>query len=229
MRLWKCPNGCPAKLGPERPYKKATIRFCLECSAKSPMLVERTCAAAEKTRAAKTERAAAARVRARERRSTRRERAARTPAPSPYVHALVLGLAERRLDLMAELRRLWKTAQDAGLGQPRSKLPAFVVRRSRTKETTSGHAYYDGHQIALTLGKSAHVGHALGVLAHEVTHAIGHRGHGEEFFGALRSLVRLQWGIALTSTATNAREKHVEIERAIQDAFTLQPEPAPQT
>ncbi len=38
---WQCPNGCKAVMGPRRPRKNNICRYCLPCSEKAGILVER--------------------------------------------------------------------------------------------------------------------------------------------------------------------------------------------
>lgn len=50
MILWKCPNGCPSVRGIERPRRKDVCRYCLACSAKVGVLVERSAPVLERRR-----------------------------------------------------------------------------------------------------------------------------------------------------------------------------------
>ncbi len=71
-RRWVCPECNTGALGPDRPRKNATVRYCLTCSAKSKTLVERYCPAHETKRARKAEaQAATAARRAQKRAETR--------------------------------------------------------------------------------------------------------------------------------------------------------------
>jgi len=71
---WECPNGHPAVLGPTKPRKLATVRYCLMCSATASQLVERFAPALEKRREQQTE-ARKARVAKRQARAVEREAA----------------------------------------------------------------------------------------------------------------------------------------------------------
>lgn len=69
-RRWSCPAGIhPGVLGPGRPRANSIVRYCLPCSEKGGVLVERTCAANEKKRAKKAE---AAKAKAQKAKATKR-------------------------------------------------------------------------------------------------------------------------------------------------------------
>jgi len=51
---WVCPNGCAGVLGPSRPRKNNVVRYCLPCSAKAGVLVERSSPSVQKKSAAKS-------------------------------------------------------------------------------------------------------------------------------------------------------------------------------
>jgi hypothetical protein len=92
MRRWVCPQCGGGVNGIERPRKDDVRRYCLDCSAKTGRLVERTCPALEKRREVRSEKAAAKRNALKDReRSAAKER-------------YTLG----DLDLIKEADRLWR-------------------------------------------------------------------------------------------------------------------------
>lgn len=97
---WNCPTGEHAGvLGPTRPRRNATIRYCLECSENSTTLVERVPAALEKKRAAQAVKTKA-KAEKRKERSEKRE-------------ASIYSLDGR--DLRDDMRRLLATEEIKGL------------------------------------------------------------------------------------------------------------------
>lgn len=165
MPRWVCPQcGSGAILG-ERPRRNATGRYCLPCSAKSKTLVERTCPKLDAARARSSERARAVAEKRRE-----REKEAR----------LFNGV-----DLAAELRRVWRVAQRVEPGLARRDVPELTLRRSRTNHYTSGRTW-PYRRIHMTVGTDRD--DMMHVLVHEVAHSVsyarGHRGHGDIFRAA---------------------------------------------
>lgn len=50
MKIWRCPECGSGVRAPQQPRRNDTRRFCLDCSAQSPILVERICPANERRR-----------------------------------------------------------------------------------------------------------------------------------------------------------------------------------
>lgn len=75
MHRWTCPRCESSTLGPERPRRDDVRRYCLDCSAKTGRLVERTCPVLDARRGMRAERAVARRsveaARARDRHTAR--------------------------------------------------------------------------------------------------------------------------------------------------------------
>ena len=143
MIKWVCLKCNSTKLGPSRPRKDDTVRYCLGCSEKSGRLVERMAPTLEKKRMRAAEKGAALR-------SVRRTRAVRAD-PS-----VIDGL-----DLPLELQRLCAALN--------FHVPALKVRRGR-KSGGSGHAYYRAHRIVMTLLPKGNKASATCLLVHELAH-----------------------------------------------------------
>jgi len=148
-KRWNCPECGSGKLLSSRPRKNATDRFCLACSKKNGVLVERVCPTLEKQRTVKAEKAKEA------------ARKKRAKAKAEYV---VHGV-----DLMAELKRVYKAARFLE-PELRSRLPQLTIHRSKTNKGTSGRAWGFRHRIHLTCGRD--VEDILYVLVHEVAHLV---------------------------------------------------------
>lgn len=171
-RRWVCPTCGNGVLAPARPRRDDVRRYCLRCSEKTGRLVERTCPAADRKRQAQTEKRAALTSRKRER-ARESERAHRTAGP---------------YDLLAEARRFAKL--------PAVRLrhfPDIELRRSTSKEHSSGHCYYGWPaRIVVTVGTNPH--DAAATMLHEIVHAeLGGEGHSTRFWDTVRRAAREAW------------------------------------
>lgn len=175
MRRWVCPTCGSGINGPERPRKDDVRRYCLDCSAKTGRLVERTCPALEKQRAASSERAAAKRTA----KIARQRQAA--------VARCMLG----DLDLQREAQRLWRLPVMKDQPCWRMRLPDIEFRRSASKVYTSGRSY--GGRIVITMGYDPYG--VLEVLLHELVHEVLPRDvkHGDPYYHTLVRAAREAW------------------------------------
>lgn len=146
---WECPAGeHPGVLGSTRPLADATVRYCLPCSEAEGRLVKRVAPALERKRAAKT-------AVATERRKSKaeREREAKRAERVLVVREVDGSLGEvdvrRTVDRMMRLPALREFSERScpyyGLSAP-----DVTLRRSRSKNYTSGHAWYGTWAFTVT-------------------------------------------------------------------------------
>lgn len=195
MRRWTCPTCDGGVLAPDRPRRDDVRRYCLACSAKSGRLIERTCPALERERAARDERnrakASAQRARESAARRAERERAARqrANAAARAERAERDRRSYRGYDIIAEAQRIWPLMADYHRGRP---MPMITLRR-RSRGYTTGRAN-DLH-LALTMGGS--LDHVLWVLLHELAHAAApapRDWHNERWASCYVEAARARWG-----------------------------------
>jgi hypothetical protein len=178
---WECPNGLhPSALGPSRPKKNATIRYCWPCSEEAGVLVERVAPALERQRNRKRA--------ARQREQERAERAAAFLVP--VVNA---DLNEVVLDARDLLGQAWRTDALRDGERP----PGLSVRRGsaeqgrghparrpvnpdiRFDDRVSGHATPHERRIVLTVGPGLGEAWLRAIVVHEAAHiACPDEGHG---------------------------------------------------
>lgn len=175
MRRWVCLRCGGGVNGVERPRKDDVRRYCLDCSAKTGRLVERTCPALEKKRAVSSERAAAKRSRLAE-----RER-----------EAIRARYTLGDLDLQKEAQRLWRLPVMKEQKCWRERLPDIDIRVSADKTYTSGRSY--GGRVVVTRGYDPYG--VREVLLHELVHEVLPMGvhHGDPFYPVLVRAAREAW------------------------------------
>lgn len=149
-RKWTCPQCSSTKIGPERMRKVDARRYCLSCTEKQGVLVERECPVVEQRRQVRRTKAA--------------KKAQTKTAPTPK---LVAGL-----DLHKLLRTFWSlpamVRARAEFGTP-NRLPSLkIIRRNRTLGA-SGYASSDG--ISICVPKRVRPLNLVELLLHEVVHA----------------------------------------------------------
>lgn len=200
----KCENGC---LGPSRPRRDDTRRYCLACSAKTGRMVERVAPARERAR----EQSAAKRTA-----RSQAERAAAQHAARQYPACL-----------QAEWARMLRLP----LARQYLKGPIALKVRKGTGPWTPGHAWYGRSLVTITAGTEE--SGARETLLHELAHHIVHRkfprdrlllgdglgpgravkSHGTEFRAVLAELA-CQW---LGRDVPLARQTARVLDRSIQD------------
>lgn len=216
MKIWKCPNGCAGKRGPARPRRNASVRYCLACSSKSDMLVERVCETAERER---TERKAK-----REAKSEKNRRLARE------------GVAKRFTVEGVDLRELWRKMLRLPTvpKSPRFRRIKLHVRHGKfLPRSVAGRAWLHENRIQVSVGGGTPLSWAIGTMLHELAHHVAYAlhgragaGHGSEFTGVLNDLTA-DWK---ARNPEHARKPHRRATVAIgQDEAPKQPDPiAPQ-
>lgn len=200
-RKWICPQCGVGVLGSERPRRDDIVRWCLDCSARTGRLVERTCPTLDRKRTEQRERATqrsahkakAERAKARlERERVEQQRARATERNQAQA------LAFRSIggvDLLDEADRLWNLPYVRSLSRWGARTPHVEIRRSPHKRHTSGHCWGGGSRarIVITVGTDPH--DALGTLLHELIHAALPSGvhHNDLYWMVLRSAARAAW------------------------------------
>ena len=192
------------------------MRYCLDCSAKTGYLVERTCPALERQREAKRVRAKAKAKANRARKRRRKEAGQQAKEARVAARRKVAG------DLGEELRRLWPTA--LRLSQ-RETLPAQVPTlslRSRNDGFTSGCAWPSKHKIHLSVGLEDDRAGAQGTLAHEICHLLttdGEPWHGPQFWRILVELVSECYSASITFAEVMSERTKYERQKAVESSI----------
>jgi len=201
---WECPTCGAGVLAATKPRRNNIARYCLPCSGKAGVLVERLCPTLERQRKQKVD---AKKVRAEKRRLTQ------TPKPKTtsrswmrddkYIYPSVDGLtfnvmevAERmcasgqwrklwnkgRIDIM---KRLWaRTIKHRGGEGEFRGLDGIRIAKSQVNHYTTGRAA-DWYGVTMTFGESASAASILGTTLHELTHVI-HVAHAPTINGVRR-------------------------------------------
>ena len=184
LKRWSCPQCRAGVLAPSRPRKNNVKRYCLSCSEKKGVLVERVCPSLDKKR---SERKSASIKKAKTKQAT---------------------IAERYLIESYDIRKAIKPIAKMMTTQIDNILPVNMSRRKnlrnvivqvwrKERRSSNGHAETFGNRIHVTCGTN--LSDALFVLIHEFAHmAIGRdyrddsiKSHGREFRSVQRSAVKL--------------------------------------
>ena len=201
---WKCPTCGHGLLAPTRPRRNDVRRYCLPCSSKAGVLVERVAPALDAQRAARDVARRERERKARERERDRKHRANNTPRKVAQRKWSTVG--EYGMNLERETARLWKllakmppTMLKASTTISRSKRldpPKVAVkqknwnvdREGRTWSSGAlGLAYTGEHRIAVRPNVSWET------LAHEIIHCAGYHFHDRAFYSALKWLTETRF------------------------------------
>jgi len=224
---WKCPTCGHGLLAPTRPRLNDVRRYCLPCSSKAGVLVERVAPALEAQRAkrdvARREREKAQRDRERKRKNPPRKVAARTFSK----------VGEFGMPIQTETARLWRmlrhmppTYRGATTAISRSKRmtpPKVAVKQKSWQLDKDGRVFTRGAMGLAYMGE-----HRIAVepkvswetLAHEIIHCAGYRNHDYAFYSALIWLTERRWRTTIKDRHTITRYGyHIDwmIERQITD------------
>ena len=235
---WKCPTCGHGLLAPTRPRRNDVRRYCLPCSSKAGVLVERIAPALDAQRnrrdAQRREREKAQRERERKRKNTPRKVAARQFSK----------VGQYGMPIQTETARLWRmlrhmptTYRGATTAISRSKrMPAPKVavkdkywsidKDGRVLNTgrSAGLAYTWQHRIAVEPNVSWET------LAHEIIHCAGYHKHDIAFYSALIWLTERRWRTTIKDRHTiTAYGYHIDamIERQIDDIVRNHFQPTP--
>lgn len=195
---WVCPNCDKGALGPQRPRKNNVVRYCLPCSSKAGVLVERTCPSLEKRRSARKAKVT--------KKAKRKRDSAKARRDELWVY--------QGWDLEKELTRMCKHPE---LNLRRK--PVVEIRRRKQGNYCTGRSY--GGRIVLTIPTEATAGQALALLAHEVAHEDrGARGHGERWRTVFTTLAEDLYGAEITPTDSHYH-LHINVRNAIGRALVV--------
>lgn len=187
---WDCPNGEHAGvLGPARPRRDAVVRYCLPCSERLGVLVERVAPALETQRQAAADRARDKARKARERAATRKAREKQAETERYTVDGV---------DLREEVARLARLRTFGGSkGHLARRVPELTVtRRKQSTRTQRGSALYGEHRIRVALWPGIPLADVRETLVHELAHLhVGPgEGHGDLFKDTMRRAWREAYG-----------------------------------
>lgn len=190
---WICPQCEDGKLASARPRKNATVRYCLTCSEREGILVERTCPALEKVRHAKTERS--------------QKKQAKKKAKE----------AEQRtfdgVDVEKEMLHQCRVLCHAGVWPKYMKKGVrLIVRKSKYRKRARGLCHHN--RITLTLGEDVKSITLRELIFHELTHYAcpSREGHGDGFRSKLVEGARALWGIVIEAGPAHVYDLDREIE-----------------
>lgn len=188
MRRWVCPECGSGVNAPERPRRNDVRRFCLSCSGRVGVLVERSCPALEKRRVAAADKRRARAARQSEMR--RERRVARTErARARYI---VAGIDVRKL-----VRQCWHALAGCGEG-PELRWPEPpTIRVSQAHRIKyGGHAFPQRNHVSVKFHANADAAIVREVVLHEVTHCVlgDDERHGPTFNAMLCGAARKLWG-----------------------------------
>jgi len=196
-KRWVCPRCSKGAIAPERPRKDDVRRYCLPCSKKTGKLVERTCPALDKRREAK---AALTRQ--------RKKKAADKRAADPREHI-------RRLFNHWKRHPVW--AGDCAHA-------TVTVHAHKSKERTSGYAYYMSGEVHLTIGSDPAMARA--VILHELAHVaqgrrdpLNTRGHDDGFRSILMEAATEIVGPVDPPTQDHIHDLDVAVAEAIRRLY----------
>jgi len=193
-------------LAPTRPRRNDVRRYCLPCSSKAGVLVERVAPALDAQRAARDVARRERDRKTRERDRARNERASN--APREVAKRRYSKEGEHGMPIERETARLWKLL---------AKMPTTLEGATRTISHvthnkppkvvlfTKGWRVDEQHEVwhsGKLLGLAVHSGLiqvapnvSWETLAHEIIHCAGYRKHDRAFYWALKWLTERRFGI----------------------------------
>ena len=189
---WKCPTCDNGVLAPSRPRMNDIRRYCLPCSKKAGVLVERVAPALEKQRAVRAE---ANKAKAKAKRAT----TAKRNAPKKAAEA---AMKKRDAAFNKEADRLWAIFQEVIPNRDiRSRPPLNIVF---TRQNRGASGVWNGFTATVRVGRGSEGGvRTWKVLAHELCHAahgrsgMGGESHGREFYTILREVTERRWKVRI--------------------------------
>jgi len=192
---WKCPTCNAGVIAPTKPRKNDVRRYCLPCSSKAGVLVERIAPALEKKREAKKETT---------KKKTAAKRATISKNNAPVKEQARINALRCKM-IHKEAERLWRLMKPYHNGRP---IPEINIVRAQNRGAQYGHAYYSTIQVNVdrdqTIQRSKRVWE---VLAHELVHCAvppKHTGnskrdvHSKEFYQCLREVWQKRWNCTIS-------------------------------
>lgn len=195
---WICPVCKNGKLATSRPRKNATVRYCLSCSEKDGVLIERTCPTLDKVRHAKQERSKKKLTKQKE-----KEIQART-----FDGVNV----DKEVKLQCKIlcrAHVWPSWMKNGV--------RVNIHKSKYRKRARGLSYHS--HITLTLGDDVSAHTLKELIFHELTHCacnVG-EGHGDAFRSRLVEGARCLWGIVVESGPSQVYDLDREIEDRLKE------------
>lgn len=200
---WKCPTCEKGVLGSERPRKNDIVRYCLPCSSKAGVLVERFAPKLEAQRQAAKVRQADKEKRAR---ATKARQAAKVKHDKQLINKVrTFGLEGFHIE--TEARKIWKllTPYHNGKALPTIAVQdkGFTVKGDRVEwhmRSIAGYAQIERNHIWLKANPT------WKTLAHELVHvAVGVRqgehnrkAHDKVFYDCLRDVTQRRFNISIS-------------------------------
>lgn len=191
LRRWVCPQCGDGVHAPSRPRMDDVRRYCLICSKKTGRLVQRTSPSLDRERQA-------SKLKSQEKAGAKRTRVRQTEQ-AKWIRA--------GIDVRKEMKRL--LAFPALADEPYARQTGWNLRHltinGSLKEYATGHAYYEGGPIHLTLPENSTLGAVRAVLTHELAHAVMPRDvhHGDRWARCFARIVREAYGVSFSVRASD--------------------------
>lgn len=189
---WKCPTCNGGLLAPTRPRLNDVRRYCLPCSAKAGVLVQRIAPALEKQREIKTQ----------QRRAKAQTERAKSAARNAPMKAQAKATKQRNAIFNKEADKLWVLFQNAIPHRNIGSRPPLRIVFTRQNRGASG--VWNGINATIRIGRGSEGGvRTWEVLAHELCHAAHRRSgqggekHGREFYTLLRTVTEARWKVVI--------------------------------
>jgi len=193
---WVCPLCNKGALAPSKPRMKDVRRYCLPCSKKEGVLIERTAPSLERKRAAKTQTT-------KKKQASKRATVAKKKAPIKAQERID---AQRVKMINKEAERIWRLMTPYHNGKP---LPKINIVRAQNRGRQHGFALQNSIQVNVdrdqTIQRSKRVWE---VLAHELAHcAVPPKAtanskrddvHSKEFYQCLREVWQKRWNCTIS-------------------------------
>ena len=202
---WKCPTCGHGLLAPTRPRRNDVRRYCLPCSSKAGVLVERVAPALDAQRAARDVARRERDRKTRERDRARNERASN--APREVAKRRYSKEGEHGMPIDRETARLWKLLAKMpttleGATRTISRVthrdpPKVMLNKKGWRVDQEGHVEIRGRLGVAWQSGLIQVKPCVSweTLAHEIIHCAGYRGHDRAFYWALKWLTERRFGI----------------------------------
>jgi predicted SprT family Zn-dependent metalloprotease len=192
---WKCPTCNAGVIAPTKPRMNDVRRYCLPCSAKAGVLVERIAPALEKKREAKKETT-------KKKSAAKRATISKNNAPAKQ-QARIDALRIKMIHKEAE--RIWRLMKPYHNGRP---LPTINIVRAQNRGRQYGHAYRNSIQVNVDRDQSIKRSKRVWeVLAHELAHCAvppkhtdnsKRNVHSKEFYQCLRTAWQQRWKCSIS-------------------------------
>lgn len=189
---WVCPLCNTGALAPSKPRMNDVRRYCLTCSKKEGVLIQRIAPSLERKRATSKEAT-------KKKQANKRASISKKNAPAKAQQRID---AQRMKMIEKEAQVIWKLMTPYHNGKP---LPTINIVRAQNRGRQRGHAAYWRNSIQVNVDKDQSVSRSnrvWRVLAHELAHCAvppKHTGgvnrdtHNREFYYCLRDAWQQRW------------------------------------